>query len=419
MLRVFSGRTYKPIPTTHLQRVKSTNISSVGSRWRAWRRTVTTHWRKKTPLCVSKASKTGMASRSSWLACRMFWLPESGNYTLSRIWNGMIMTNDQSNTGVETSSKGWDGWCGSQRVASIGFTPLSLALTARRHRHVSIPKFKLQTGGGRHWQGGIPEYDDVLTKVKSTLRVGDTVVPLMFIFDGTHLSNFATDKKEWPVYMTIGNLSSKLHRMPSMHSVVKVALLPIPIKNRNIPQKLLDEQRQTNREVLNDVLLRVLHHLNFKQNPSAESGYCKVLCADSNFRPCKRFLAAWLADCPRYSDLHHLERHVCFWCECPKNRYGDYIPPDKQHPRRDHNLYRTLSDFNTMAADAKLSSRHVHRGFNLFWHSPHIVNNLPKPVLLYSMQIGIHDDLQKWIVHFMKTHEWLNMCYAIWLSVPA
>jgi len=64
--------------------------------------------------------------------------------------------------------------------------------------------------------------------------------------DGTHLPNFAGDKKEWPVYMTIGNLSSKILQMPSTHSVVMVALLPIPIKNRNIPQRRLDEQRQTN-----------------------------------------------------------------------------------------------------------------------------------------------------------------------------
>jgi len=40
----------------------------------------------------------------------------------------------------------------------------------------------------------------VLTDVKSTLSVGDTLVPLIFMYNGTHLSNFAGDKKEWPVY---------------------------------------------------------------------------------------------------------------------------------------------------------------------------------------------------------------------------
>ena len=75
----------------------------------------------------------------------------------------------------------------------------------------------------------------MLIDVYSTLRVGDTLVPLIFMSDGMHLSNFAGDKKEWPVYMKIGNLSSKIRQTPSTHSVVMVALLLIPIKNRNIP----------------------------------------------------------------------------------------------------------------------------------------------------------------------------------------
>jgi hypothetical protein len=58
--------------------------------------------------------------------------------------------------------------------------------------------------------------------------------------DGTHLSDFAGDKKELHVYMTIGNLSAKIRQMPSTHSVVMVALLPIPIKNCNIPSKRLE-----------------------------------------------------------------------------------------------------------------------------------------------------------------------------------
>jgi len=197
-----------------------------------------------------------------------------------------------------------------------------------------------------------------------------------------------------------------------MHSVVMVALLPIPIKNRDIPQKHLDEQQQTNREVLNEVLCRVLHPLTFKQNPSAESGYYNVLCAGGNFRHCKPVLAACLADCPEYSDLHHLERHVCTRCECPKNELGDYVPADKQHHRRDHNLYRMLSDANNMAADAELSSRHVHRRFNMFLHIPCMVSDLLKPDLLHTMQISMLDHLQKWIFHFMKTHKWLDKSNA-------
>jgi len=48
------------------------------------------------------------------------------------------------------------------------------------------------------------------------------------------------------------------------------------------------------------------------------------------------------------------------------NELGDDVPSDKQHTRRDHNLYRMLSDANTKEADAELSLRPVHRGFNVF-----------------------------------------------------
>jgi len=237
----------------------------------------------------------------------------------------------------------------------------------------------------------------MLIDVKATLRLGDTLVPLIFMSDGTHLSNFAGDQKEWPVYMTIPNLSSKICQMPSTHTILMVALLPIPIKHRNSLQKRLDEQWQTNREVLNEVLRRLLQPLTFKQNPNAESGYYNVLCADGNFRRCKLVLARWLADCPEYRDLHHLERHVSLRCECPKNELGDYVPSEKHHPRRDHNVYRMLSDVNTKAADAELSSRHVHRGFKVFRHIPSTMSDLLKPDILHTMQIGMLDYLQKWI----------------------
>jgi len=185
--------------------------------------------------------------------------------------------------------------------------------------------------------------------------------------------------------------------MPSMHTIVMVALLPIPIKHRNSPQKRLDEQQQTNREVLNEVLRRLLQPLAFKQNPNAESGYYNVLCADGNFRRCKLVLAGWLADCPEYRDLHHLERHVSLRGECPKNELGDYVPSEKHHPRRDHNVYRMLSDVNTKAADAELSSRHVHWGFKVFRHILSTMSDLLKPDILHTMQIGMLDYLQKWI----------------------
>jgi len=298
MLRVAWRWPYKTIPTTRLQCVESTNESSVWSRRMSWRRMMTTCWRKTTPLCVSSASTPGMVSRNSWVACLMIRLSGSGKYTLWRIWDGMTITNAISYTGVETSSHAWDGWCGSQPTPSIVFTPHHVALTAIRHRNVYILKCTERTGVGRHSQGETTKDDDVLIDVMSTLRAKDTLVPLIFMSDGTHLLNFVGDKTEWPVYMTIGNLSSKIRKMPSMHSIIEVALPPIPIGNRNIPEKWVDEQRQTNWEVLNEVPGQVLQPFPFETHPSTGSGYFNSLCTDGNSTYCKPVLAVWLADCP-------------------------------------------------------------------------------------------------------------------------
>jgi hypothetical protein len=184
------------------------------------------------------------------------------------------------------------------------------------------------------------------------LRLGDTPVPLISMCNGIHLLNFRGYLKGLPVYMKIGNESSYIGQMHSSQIVVIVILQPLPITNRNIRQNWRNEKQQTTRMVLNKQLRQVLHHVTFKLIPSTDSDYSNVVCTDGNLRHFKPVLAACLADCPESCDLHHLERHVCFWCQCPKHKLGDYVPSDKQVPRRDHTLYRMLSDVNTNAADA-------------------------------------------------------------------
>ena len=53
----------------------------------------------------------------------------------------------------------------------------------------------------------------MLIEVMPMLTVGDTQVPLIFRSDGTHLLHFASNKPEWPGYMQIGNLYSKIRQM--------------------------------------------------------------------------------------------------------------------------------------------------------------------------------------------------------------
>jgi len=177
--------------------------------------------------------------------------------------------------------------------------------------------------------------------------------------------------------------------------------------------------QQTNWVVLNKVRSWVLQSLTLKQNPSTNNRYYNILCADGKFRHCEKVLEAWLADCPEYGDQHPHQWHVCFWCECPKSELGDYVPPNRQQPRWDRNLYSRLRDPNMNRPDAELSSHHLDQGLNVFEHSLWVVSDLLNPDHIYTMQITMLYHLQKWIFHLKKTHQQLYKYNAMMFSIPA
>ena len=62
---------------------------------------------------------------------------------------------------------------------------------------------------------------------QSHLPVGATVAPIILSLDKTKLSNFHGDKSAWPLYLTIGNLSKEVQRMPSAHLTILIRYLPM------------------------------------------------------------------------------------------------------------------------------------------------------------------------------------------------
>ena len=88
-----------------------------------------------------------------------------------------------------------------------------------------------------------------------TLPVGSTLVPILLASDQTHLTNFSGDKKLWPLYMTIGNITSNIRNRPSMHAWVLLALLAIPPKQiAKLGGYSLEEQELDALQATHDVL---------------------------------------------------------------------------------------------------------------------------------------------------------------------
>ncbi|KAI6021359.1 hypothetical protein PISMIDRAFT_92485 [Pisolithus microcarpus 441] len=56
---------------------------------------------------------------------------------------------------------------------------------------------------------------------------GSIVAPVILSSDKTSLSMFSGDKKAWPVYLTIGNISKDVRCQVSVHTTVLIGYLPV------------------------------------------------------------------------------------------------------------------------------------------------------------------------------------------------
>ncbi|KAI5852013.1 hypothetical protein BZA05DRAFT_445175 [Tricharina praecox] len=218
---------------------------------------------------------------------------------------------------------------------------------------------------------------------QSSLDAGDTMVPMIFVSDVTHLTNFSGDKKAWTVYMTIGNLPATVRMAPSQHGILLVALLPIPVKMRDVRIAEYNTQKEYNRMIQQHILHHVLRPL-----IDANRHMSCAQCADGYFRHSVASPAAWIADYPEHRDLHNISNGYCY--------------------------YNT----DTRASRECLTCHNVHHGPNVLWDLDCVVNHLPKPDLLHTMQPGMLKHLLGWLQDFLKQHKRLELFNIIWLSVP-
>ena len=279
----------------------------------------------------------------------------------------------------------------------------------------------------RSFADGVRQYGEMHTgdwwwKEQDKLPAGAALVPIMLLSDSTHLTSYVGDKKIWPVYMTIGNLSSTVRMKPKSHSVVMIALLPEKFKHSEQIGITKTAQASWDHQIIHEVLKVVLqplfdHSRNVDPNDLSPSPYFHALCGDGYWRQCFPRVAAWLADYPEHMALQSLTANSCPWCEVPYSKLGEF---PSQYPRRNHLEYMRLFHNNGPRRDGLLTARGVRTTTdNVLWRLRCDPTELPKPDLLHTMQVGMLKHLLGWIMGFLKLHRRLALFNSLWMAVPS
>ncbi|KAG8729886.1 hypothetical protein FRC10_003320, partial [Ceratobasidium sp. 414] len=152
-------------------------------------------------------------------------------------------------------------------------------------------------------------------RMQDSLGGDATIAPIVLATDATQLSLFSGNKKAWPIYMSIANISKAIRRRPSERAMILIGYIPIPdlsfISNE-------DERREKRWEVYHASMREVLSSL--KQ---ASAHGVEMVCADGGVRRVHPIVAAHMADWEEQCIAACTRTSRCPICDVPLRGRGD------------------------------------------------------------------------------------------------
>ncbi|KAI6011853.1 hypothetical protein BKA83DRAFT_4466641 [Pisolithus microcarpus] len=244
-------------------------------------------------------------------------------------------------------------------------------------------------------------YDEMWTRnwwwdVQSRLPEGAVVTLVILSSDKTTLSQFSGDKKAWPVYLTIRNISKDVRRQVSLHAMVLIGYLPV--------SKLECFQKKSQ----SLVGYRLFHHLmSLLLRPLAEAGHHgrEMVCANGYLRHVHPILAAYIADFPEQCLVACNKESRCPWCLVQSNKHGNL---EEWASRSMADTLKTLYRMRKNKRLCKFDAEGLRVVFNPFWKDLPFTDTFAclTPDILHQLHKGIfHDHLVQWCMSIIGEKE--------------
>ncbi|QRV90393.1 hypothetical protein RhiJN_18411 [Ceratobasidium sp. AG-Ba] len=223
-----------------------------------------------------------------------------------------------------------------------------------------------------------------------------TVVPIIISSDKTKMTVFSGNQKAWPVYLTIGNISSDIRRCPSERATLLIGYLPVSNLS-NILNKT--DRSEASWQLFHTCLESILEPLKTLSRTGMD-----VLCADGGVRRVFPILASYIADHPEQATIACVRDSCCPVCWIPAYERGNL---SVRYPLRDRRRTCDALNDHWNGYSRTINTLGI-RPTRPFWADlPFVeISNCLTPDLLHQLDKGVFGDhILRWTTALLGENE--------------
>ena len=279
----------------------------------------------------------------------------------------------------------------------------SVHMLIQRERTRSTMRCGWVSGGGKpKWVLTVEckGYDQANHDAQGKLPEGAVVMPVILSSNKTVLSVFSGNKKAWPVYLTIGNISKDVQRRVSAHAMILIGYLPV--------SKLECFHKKT----WSVAVYCPFHHvMSLLLHPLVNAGHQgrAMVCADGFMHRVHPILAAYIADFPEQCLVACNKENHCPCCLVESQNCGE-LEECMYHSMVD--MLKTLQCRQKNNQSMKFNKEGLHLVFEPFWKELPFTDIFTciTPNILHQLHKGIfHDHLMQWCLGIISERRWMHI----------